>query len=302
MLKCSVIIPTYNRESLLRHTLESLTRQSLPRDQFEVLVADDGSSDATASMVEGFKDRLNLRYSFQEDQGFRAAKARNMSIADARSDICVFLDSGMLAHSRFLAAHVASHAATDGPAAVVGYVYGLMLDGFDETAGPIRQTVDVGDVDGSVALIRDKQLWLDVRDEFYEKYGDDFGWLPAPWVIYWSLNISAGTQMLRDVGMFDEAFTSWGGEDIDLGYRLHRAGASFLLNRNAVAIHLPHEKADTRTEGGNYLYIVDKYGTPITSLLAQYVTRELGPFEINDIISERGLSSGNENVTQRHEG
>ena len=49
-LKCSVIIPTYNRALLLSHTLESLTRQSLPGDEFEVLVIDDGSSDETSSL------------------------------------------------------------------------------------------------------------------------------------------------------------------------------------------------------------------------------------------------------------
>ncbi|WP_374104746.1 glycosyltransferase family 2 protein [Streptomyces sp. GESEQ-4] len=42
-----MIVPTYNRQRLLRLTLESLTRQSLPTDRFEVLVADDGSSDGT---------------------------------------------------------------------------------------------------------------------------------------------------------------------------------------------------------------------------------------------------------------
>ena len=108
-LKCSVIIPTYNRATLLRHTLESLTTQSLPPDQFEVLVVDDGSSDTTAEEVESFRERLNLRYFFQEDEGWRTAKARNVGIANAAADVCVFIDSGVLLHPGCLAAHVASH-------------------------------------------------------------------------------------------------------------------------------------------------------------------------------------------------
>lgn len=47
----SVVIPTYNRSALLRRTLESLTLQALPAAQFEVIVADDGSSDDTCSVV-----------------------------------------------------------------------------------------------------------------------------------------------------------------------------------------------------------------------------------------------------------
>src|ERR1035438_4569160 len=130
-LKCSVIIPTYNRAPLLSHTLESLVRQSLPADEFEVLVVDDGSSDETSVMVEGFSTRLNLRYFFQEDEGWRTARARNVGIANAAADVCVFLDSGLLAHSGCLAAHVSSHEESPVPLAICGYVYGFNVDNQD---------------------------------------------------------------------------------------------------------------------------------------------------------------------------
>ncbi len=59
----SVIIPTRNRGALLVDALYSLCRQSLPETEFEVLVIDNGSSDATPEVVYGFRRNLpNLSY------------------------------------------------------------------------------------------------------------------------------------------------------------------------------------------------------------------------------------------------
>src|SRR4029079_8351636 len=70
--RLSVVIPTYNRSGQLRRTLTTLTQQSIPPDEFEVIVAYDGSSDDTAAVVKEFADRLRVAYTYQEDLGFRA--------------------------------------------------------------------------------------------------------------------------------------------------------------------------------------------------------------------------------------
>lgn len=286
---CSVIIPTYNRMELLRYTLESLTKQTLPLNSFEVLISDDGSTDDTKSVVDSYRERLNLRYFFQPDEGWRAAKARNVGISHAQADTCVFIDSGVLLGSGCLAAHVASMKA-EGPTAVCGYVYCYDLDNADEEE--IRRSIDPSDPDGTIARLDEERRWLDIREEFYEKYGDDFNYLPAPWVMYWTCNVSARTADLRSVGMFDEAFQGWGGEDLDLGYRLHRKGVRFVLNRQARAIHYPHHKVREENDEAvavNYQYMVDKYRTPIMQLVR--FNLEINPFNVNDIIRERGLPS-----------
>ncbi|MEV4625133.1 glycosyltransferase [Micromonospora sp. NPDC049523] len=289
-LECSVIVSTYNREEMLRHTLESLTRQNLPLDRFEVLVIDDGSSDGTRSLVETFSDRLNLRYFFQPDEGWRVAKARNVGIRNARSERCVFVDAGVLLHSGCVAAHVAALDSVTGPVAVTGYVY--CFDVTDEDAEQMRKDIDVRDPDATIARFAAEQRWLDLREIFYEQHTDEFNDLPAPWVIWWTCNVSARTAELREVGLFDEVFQSWGGEDIDLAYRLHRAGARFVLARDASAIHYPHHKDFDKNEeaaAGNYQYIARKYGTPIAALMQG--SPDIHPFNINDIIVERGLPS-----------
>lgn len=288
IMKCSVIIPTYNRANLLRYTLESLTRQSLHRDQFEVLVVDDGSSDDTADIVGGYRERLNLKYFFQPDEGWRTAKARNVGIRHARADVCVFIDSGVLLHSGCLEAHVASHHSDPLPVAVCGYVYGFYLD--RRGARALAQDIDPDDPDGTIGVMTEKGIDLDVREMFYEKYTDNFHDLPAPWSIFWTCNVSVRTSQVRAIGAFDEAFKSWGGEDLDLGYRLHRDGAKFIVNRQASAIHYPHDKdfhENQRSGVANYRYMAGKYGTPIIGLLLEIP--KVDTFNINDVIRERKL-------------
>jgi glycosyltransferase involved in cell wall biosynthesis len=286
--KCTVIIPTYNRSRLLGHTLSSLTLQTLPTSEFEVMVVDDGSSDDSQGVAESYTGRLRLRYFFQPDEGFRAATARNIGIRHATADVCVFVDSGMLLHSRFLAEHLAAHAGSRGPLAVCGYNYGHKQD--EAGTWELGSIVDLENPDAAIAELATMPMWHDIREVFYGKYTDDFHDLPAPWVVYWGGNVSARTAQIRAVGGFDENFRSWGGEDLDLGYRLHRDGARFVLSRRASAIHLPHSKdgdANENSAGGNYAYMARKYRTPIVGLLT--LSPAIGPFTINDVIRERGL-------------
>ncbi|GAA1304269.1 glycosyltransferase family 2 protein [Saccharothrix xinjiangensis] len=287
-LRCTVVIPTYNRRRLLELTLDALAKQDLPRDQFEVLVVDDGSSDDTAAAARGFADRLDLRYFHQPDEGYRVARARNIGLRHARGEISVFVDSGVLLHSASLRAHVTAHEASPEPLALNGYVYCFNLD--NEDARLIRKSVDVDDVDSTIASMERTGSWLDVREPFYARHSDDFGHLPAPWLMYWTCHASARTEQVRSIGMYDEALRQWGGEDLDLAYRLHRDGARLRVLREASSIHYPHEKDhedNSRAARENYRYIADKYGTPIIRLLTETPAIRFSAF--NDVIEERGL-------------
>lgn len=283
---CSVIVPTYNRSRLLRCTLDSLTRQALPPGSFEVFVVDDGSTDDTAQVAAAFDGPLRLTYLAQEDQGYRVAAARNLGLRQAAAPVTVFVDSGVLLHSRALEAHVRSHRATRQPVAVCGYVYGFNQN--NEDGADIERAIDYADPDATMTALAAQGRALDIREEFYREHADDFASLPAPWLIWWTCNVSASTEQLRAVGGFDENYRSWGGEDVDLGYRLHRAGARFVLNRAAAAIHVPHPKSfaeNASSAAGNYRYFAAKFDTPITRL----VTLENHFFRINDMIRDQGL-------------
>ncbi|HST47691.1 glycosyltransferase [Jatrophihabitans sp.] len=299
---CSVIIPTYNRAGLLRRTLDSLVAQTLPRADFEVLVVDDGSSDDTAELARSYTDRLDLKYFFQPDEGWRVAQARNVGIAHAAGAVCVMVDSGVLLHSGCLAAHLDSHRRAEGPVAVVGYVYGFGTDG-DEAAEMVRALESGGfdDPDAFLDRLCETGRWADVRELFYAKYADEFADLPAPWIIYWTCNVSAPTDRLRAVGGFDEQIRSWGGEDLELGYRLHLDGVRFLLNRSASSVHSPHGSslASRMAEArGVHRYVAQKHGTPVMRLLP-LLGGALNFLTFNDVVKGRGLPDCREYLRQQ---
>lgn len=103
----SVIIPTYNRKDLLHETLKSLAQQTYPKDHFEVIIVDDGSTDGTATIAtEAFP--FVLRYFWQTNQG--DAMARNLGARQSQADILVFLDDDMLVEPDYLTYLIREHA------------------------------------------------------------------------------------------------------------------------------------------------------------------------------------------------
>ena len=87
MTTISVIIPTYNYGRFIREAIDSALSQSFPA--LEVIVVDDGSTDDTSQILEGYGDRI--RVIRQQNQGVGAA--RNAGIAAARGEYLAFLDS-----------------------------------------------------------------------------------------------------------------------------------------------------------------------------------------------------------------
>lgn len=87
--KVSVIIPTYNRSHVLGRAVRSVLNQTY--QDFELIVVDDGSSDATVEVVSGFADPRIRYLRHEENRG--AAAARNSGIKAARGEYIAFLDS-----------------------------------------------------------------------------------------------------------------------------------------------------------------------------------------------------------------
>ncbi|ELS03970.1 glycosyl transferase [Xenococcus sp. PCC 7305] len=83
----SVIIPTYNCDLYIVEAIESVLRQD--GCHYEVIVIDDGSTDATQEVLEPFQDKIC--YLKQENQG--VAAARNHGIAQAKGNLVAFLDA-----------------------------------------------------------------------------------------------------------------------------------------------------------------------------------------------------------------
>jgi GT2 family glycosyltransferase len=183
------------------------------------------------------------------------------------------------------------------PVVVIGYVWGF-ADGFAGGAQAPASSIACDDVDGTIRRLARDGRYQDKREKlYYQRYGDRLEKLAAPWVVFWTGNASANTALVREVGMFDEAFQSWGGEDTDLGYRLHRAGATYLLCREAASLHYPHTQQEAHTVKANNRYFARKYDTPITRLRAQQDI-----FLIEQMIHDLNLPSCAEYEAPRREG
>ena len=87
MPKFSVIIPTYNDGLYLAEALESVFAQTF--QDYEVIVIDDGSTDATQRLLKPYMGRIH--YVYQENQG--AYLARNTGIRRAKGEFIAFLDA-----------------------------------------------------------------------------------------------------------------------------------------------------------------------------------------------------------------
>ena len=90
-MKISVIICTYNRASLLKHCLTSLTKQTAPESDFEVLVVDNNSTDNTAQISHEFvQENTNFRHIIEHTQGL--SYARNRGYKEVKSEWVLYLD------------------------------------------------------------------------------------------------------------------------------------------------------------------------------------------------------------------
>lgn len=243
----SVVIPTYNRARNLHYCLDALTRQT--HDAFEVIVCDDGSQDETRAVVSRFQECLNLRYRWQEDQGFRAAEARNLGIRLARGKYIVFLDSDVVTPPDFLLLHQQALEAHPN-AAVNAYVYRMQAE--DDT--------DLGQPPAEYIPKHLDILKPDSRDRYqlFERGG------PIEETYFLDSNaMSIRRKDLEKIGFFDGDFVGWGHEDTELGYRLAQYGMTLvLIKEKAMSYHLYHYVSGHKDQEKqvNWLRLTKKYG------------------------------------------
>ena len=101
----SLIISTYNWPEALEQCLESVKRQVIYPN--EVIIADDGSSDETKTVIDKFKRNfpVPLHHSWIEDKGFRLAKSRNEALKIAKYEYIVQIDGDIILNKHFISDH-----------------------------------------------------------------------------------------------------------------------------------------------------------------------------------------------------
>lgn len=232
----SVIIPTYNRKSLLREALASLARQTYPRDGFEVLVVDDGSTDGTEAVsTEAFP--FTLRYLWQSNQG--DAAARNLGVQQSQADFLVFLDDDILVEPGYLAHLINAHDTCQNR-----IVVGTCNLWLAETT-PFSQSVPTSLASDQTQTITE----LPFRDVF-------------------SNNMSLRRNAYFKIGMMQgldfPGSSMWC--DLDFSYRAYRQGFEFRRSSTAVCWHRDHtvrsldvHKKRVRTAAFRAVVLFQKY-------------------------------------------
>ena len=208
--RISVIIPTFNRAEMLGATLESLAAQTLPTDQYEVVVVDDGSQDATPEICRSFASRMPLNYLHIENSGISAAK--NIGILAARARILLFADDDDIADHRLLEEHLKAHEQHPKEnVAVLGYT----------TWAPtlpvtylMRYVTDLG--------------------RFLFAYGDLKDGQILDFTYFWGGRSSCKRSFLAKHGVFNREFRTII-EDMELAYRLSKFGFHVVFHRAAVS-------------------------------------------------------------------
>ena len=220
-LRCSVVIPTWQRHGLLRDTLHSIVRQTYRN--FEVIVVSDGEDATLRSLASELEPGYPLRWFFHPNN-LGQAGARNTGAREASGEILLFLDDDVAADSELIARHLDHHSAVDGSCRLA--------------------------VSGRIAEDR-REPFLCHTDKFlqesWEHTLDSFAArLTVPGVasigedveraVSFGLNCSIRREVFLDNGGFDQSIRITD-EDMELGLRLYLAGVRFVYEPRAVVTH-----------------------------------------------------------------
>lgn len=233
-LSISVVIPTYNEPERLLAAVQSLALQDYPQQALEIIVVDDASPVFDPELYQQAAGPFALRViRHPTNQG--RARARNTGIRAASGELVLFLDSDMTVEPGFLRAHAQAH--RQAGTVAIGHI----------RFGPLIP---------ASCLTR----YLDSRGVHWLREGEE-----VPFKCFVTGNSSVRRDQLLRVGLFDEDFTAYGGEDLELGYRLHLDGAVFRFADRARSLHHHLRPFPQHCQ---LMYTYGQYSIPV--LLAKY--------------------------------
>lgn len=239
MNRIAVIVTTYNRADAIAAVIKSYFDQT---DQnFELIVADDGSTQDTMDVVNALREQapFRLKHVWHPDKGFRAAAIRNRAIAVTKADYVIFTDGDCIAMPTFVERH--RQLAEPGWFSVGNRI--LLSEQF---------TQDV--LSRGIPLHEwNKRQWLGARIRGDVNRLLPFARLPNNWPLrHWpkkrwqgakTCNMAAWRSDLLTVNGFDESFSGWGLEDSDIAVRLINAGVYHKSAHYAAPVlHLWHNE------------------------------------------------------------
>ncbi len=199
MPSVSVIVPVRNEANSIEHTLRLLLTQNFPREQYEVIVADGLSTDATVTIVRRLQDEFdNLKLVYNPAR-FSSA-GRNTAIRHATMDVVVVVDGHCHVPDRNYLKNLSAAFATSG-ADSLGRPQPLDVP----NPSPFQQ---------AVSAARSSRLGHNPDSDIYS---DQAKFVPPQ-----STAVAYSRTVLHRIGLFDEAFDAC--EDVEFNERVHAAG------------------------------------------------------------------------------
>lgn len=199
-MKLSVIIPTRNRRELLKECLNCLLNQDFPKDDYEIIVVDDGSSDGTKELLDELS--ANIKCFRQERKG--PATARNVGIKKSKGDVIAFLDDDCLVERSWVTQMV-------------------------EYQRRLPETIGVA---GKFRVMKSNPV-----SEFSLSLEDRTSMDDARYFKPSLINHTSFKKKVFERIMFNESFHDAAGEDVEFNYRLYRENLKVLFAPNIIARH-----------------------------------------------------------------
>ena len=201
----SVVIPTYNRISILIKCLNALENQILNDEihTFEIVVVDDGSTDGTVDWLrKNIKSYPHLKLFEQLHGG--PAQGRNLGVEESKGDLVVFIDSDLVVDRFFLRNHVDS-----------------LLTAWKKLGN--RKCFTYGSVINT--------------SNFNNPISEPFKLQDLSWAYFATGNVAIDRSVLEKSGLFDPSFRLYGWEDLELGERLRNMGVKLIKCPKAIGYH-----------------------------------------------------------------
>ena len=202
----SIIIPTYNRVQSLIAALKCIGRQTHPFSGLEVIVVDDGSTDATPERASDSYP-FTLRYFRQANRG--ATTARNAGAVGSQGDVLILLDDDVLIAPGFVGGLVREHEAHDRVVGL-GTFQPYHTSGESTFRRIYAELTATQDVRVRASFLDCTSNAFSVRREHFFEIGK-----------------------MQD--LIGDGQALWG--DVDFGYRAHRMGFAFRRNPAATCYH-----------------------------------------------------------------
>ncbi len=239
-----VVITTYNSPVWLGKVLTGYETQTWK--DFRVIIADDGSTQATRDLIEGFRDRAILRidHVWHEDEGFRKCQILNKALRETDCDYLVFTDGDCIPEPDFMATH--QRLAEPGHFLSGGYI---------KLTTPVSEAITDEDIRSGAIFDpqwlvvkgqpRTHKLWKLSRSTVLKRVLNAVTPAAASWN---GMNSSTWTRDLIAVNGFNEDM-QYGGLDRELGERLWNYGhKSRQIRYSTVCLHLDHARGYSKPE------------------------------------------------------